>query len=468
MIGVTSYAAYLPAYRIARDEIAAAWQSRSLGGRKCAIRFDEDSLTMAAAAAQACLAPLDRGAVHALFFASTTAPFAERLNAGLIAAFCDLPANTATADISTSLRAGTTALGLGLYGVQARPGDTAIVAAADMREAVPGSDEEQLFGDAAAAVALGTDGVLAELVGAATRYDDFFDAVRRDRDTTVVSYASKFSTERGYQKNLGEVIGAVLKKASLAPADVRRLVLSSPDRNAHAQLAKKLGFAAEQVQETGWEGMGLAGCAMPLVLLAAALEASRPGDLILVGAHGDGADALLFRATDRIREFRSPAPLAPQRDAGVPYASYSLYRKAREYGRAQEDSLEISNVFYAREEAQNVRLHGIECRRCGVRQLPQARLCTVCHKGDEIVDVPLARTGKVFTFAVDHLYPSPIPPTVMAVVDLEGGGRIYCEVADVDPARVEIGMPVELTIRRLKEGGGLHHYFWKCRPRRSS
>ena len=78
----------------------------------------------------------------------------------------------------------------------------------------------------------------------------------------------------------------------------------------------------------------------------------------------------------------------------------------------------------------------------------------------------MQRTGQVFTFAVDHLAASPFPPTVMAVVDLDGGGRIYCEVADVEPDKVQIGTPVELVPRRLREGGGLYHYYWKCRPRR--
>jgi uncharacterized OB-fold protein len=54
----------------------------------------------------------------------------------------------------------------------------------------------------------------------------------------------------------------------------------------------------------------------------------------------------------------------------------------------------------------------------------------------------------------------------MAVVDLDGGGRIYCEVVDVAPSEVKIGMSVELTPRKLKEGGGLYHYYWKCSPRR--
>jgi uncharacterized OB-fold protein len=244
------------------------------------------------------------------------------------------------------------------------------------------------------------------------------------------------------------------------------VVFTSPDLKAHEQLAKKLGFEPARVQDIGWEDIVLTGCAMPLLLLAAALETARAGDWVLLAAHGNGADALLFRVTEKIGQYRPRASLDAQRQEGLPFPSYTLYRKAREYLRTQEDALEISNVFYAKEEAQFIRLHGVECRHCGMREFPQAKICLGCHKGDGLAEVALGRRGTVFTFAADTLYPSPFPPTVMAVVDLEGGGRIYCEVVDVEPEKVQIGMPVELTLRRLKEGGGLHHYFWKCRPRR--
>ena len=56
------------------------------------------------------------------------------------------------------------------------------------------------------------------------------------------------------------------------------------------------------------------------------------------------------------------------------------------------------------------------------------------------------------------------PPTVMVAADLEGGGRFYAQLTDADPDAVAIGMPVELTFRRLHEGEGYVNYFWKFRP----
>jgi len=182
---------------------------------------------------------------------------------------------------------------------------------------------------------------------------------------------------------------------------------------------------------------------------------------------------LTFRDDRKIRPV-TPQPhsrqSAPPTSAtqGISYKSYTLYRKAHEYRHSHEDRLEITNIFYNKEEVQTVRLHGSECQHCGTRHFPMVRVCARCEEDDQLTQVALQRTGKIFTYAADHLAASPFPPTVMAVVDLDGGGRIYCEVVDAEVEFVEIGLSVELVMRRLREGGGLYHYYWKCRPRRSA
>ncbi len=79
-------------------------------------------------------------------------------------------------------------------------------------------------------------------------------------------------------------------------------------------------------------------------------------------------------------------------------------------------------------------------------------------------DVKLPRKGK-------DLYPGqrlPLPEPGLPHGDGGGGhgGRrpFYGQVTDCDPARVKIGMPVELTFRRFHQGEGFYNYFWKLRP----
>jgi hydroxymethylglutaryl-CoA synthase len=368
-------------------------------------------------------------------------------------------------DFASALRSATSGLQTAFSLIDGRQGKSVVVCAGDTREAEPNSGEEMLFGDAGAAVAVGDHNVIAELVSTATVYDDFLDTVRRDRDDFITSFASKFSTDRGYLVPMQSAIQSALQQADLTAEQLSKAALTSPDKRSHLQLAKKLGLAEKQIQDILFNDVGLTGAAMPLVLLSAALESALPGEMILVAAHGSGADALVFRVTEHIRKYKVGTPLARQA-ATVPYASYTRYRKARDYFRHADNGLEISNVFYAKEEHQNIRLHGSECSHCGTRQFPVTQVCVSCKRGDQLRQVALARSGTVFTFAQDELYPSPFPPTLMAVVDLNGGGRIYCEVADCLPADVHIGMPVELMFRKIKEGGGLYHYYWKCCPRR--
>jgi uncharacterized OB-fold protein len=70
----------------------------------------------------------------------------------------------------------------------------------------------------------------------------------------------------------------------------------------------------------------------------------------------------------------------------------------------------------------------------------------------------------VFTFTIDNLAQVAEHPMPMVVADLDGGGRIYLQGTDCAEGEIAIGARVELTFRRLHEGGGNRNYFWKVRP----
>ncbi|MFN8642797.1 MAG: hypothetical protein U0802_14525 [Candidatus Binatia bacterium] len=57
-------------------------------------------------------------------------------------------------------------------------------------------------------------------------------------------------------------------------------------------------------------------------------------------------------------------------------------------------------------------------------------------------------------------------PLPMAVVDADGGGRLYLQIADADD--IQISERVAFTYRRLHEGAGNRNYYWKARPIRES
>ena len=71
---------------------------------------------------------------------------------------------------------------------------------------------------------------------------------------------------------------------------------------------------------------------------------------------------------------------------------------------------------------------------------------------DETTDyVVAAGTGTVFSFVVHHApkVPGRTPPFVIALVELDEGVRMLGELRNVDPAAVEIGMPVRAMYHRL-------------------
>ncbi len=457
-LGIIGYSAYVPRWRVARKLLGDAWGAPAPAGTKAVGNFDEDALTMAQAAAWPLVASGFRP--DALYFASTTAPFWQRSPASLLAAHCDLPPVLATADFGGSQRCGTAALRAALDSVSC--GRSVLVAVADTRDGKPESAEEMLFGDGAAAVALGARNVVAEIEGWASRAGDFLDEWRRDIDPHVHSFTSKFSATRGYVESVTAAARELLEAAGVPPGAISRVVLASPDGRVHQEAARALGISPERVEDPRVGEWGVTGCAMPLLLMARALDQASPGDLILMAGYGEGADALLWRVTDEIR--RRPRPLVSPEALTLEYPSYPVWAKLRHGLRDAATADEMSNVFWQREESQNVRLHGTFCPQCGRLQFPITRVCGVCRGRDGLTEKPLPRTGSVFTFTKDYLYEALRQPTVMTVVELEGGTRFLCQMTDCDPERVEIGMKVELVLRRLREGASLHHYYWKCRP----
>jgi len=72
----------------------------------------------------------------------------------------------------------------------------------------------------------------------------------------------------------------------------------------------------------------------------------------------------------------------------------------------------------------------------------------------------------IATYTIDRLAFSLSPPTIVVVIDFDGGGRFLCEMTDCEPDKVAIGEEVEMTFRRLFTADGVNNYFWKARLRR--
>src|SRR5512147_796558 len=157
MVGITSYGAYIPMWRLPFAAIAGGGRKAQGGGggERSIAYFDEDSVTMAVAAATDCLRGIDRASIGGLLFASTSYPYKEKQGASVIAKALDLGRNIITADFGGSLRAGTTALRAALDAVKAGTAKNVLVVVSDCRMAAPRSALERSVGDGAAALLIG-------------------------------------------------------------------------------------------------------------------------------------------------------------------------------------------------------------------------------------------------------------------------------------------------------------------------
>ena len=155
MAGIVSYGAYVPPTRLPFAVIGG--RAAREGGPERAVAWnDEDAVTMAVAAAVECLRGFERDAVDGVLFASTTMPFNDRQNAGIMATALNLSPNLMTMDISSSQRAGTSALINALRVAEGKSGQI-LFSASEHRRSKVSTTNEMLYGDGAVAFMLGDE-----------------------------------------------------------------------------------------------------------------------------------------------------------------------------------------------------------------------------------------------------------------------------------------------------------------------
>ncbi len=468
MLGITGIGVHIPRYRLGAETLAAVWgggRGAEGAGERAVANHDEDSLTMAVEAGLAALDDRPGADLGGVILATTTAPYAEKSSAAILATVVDVGRDVFVADLGGSLRAGTTGLRLALDTVRAGSGREVLVAASDVRSAAPGSDLEPFLGDAAAAVVVGQgEAVLAELEAAYSLTQEFSDVWRKADARYPEQGDVAFVRAYGYEKLIAEAVEGLLARAGVERGAIGKVACYLPDARLAPGILRSLALPeTAALRAPLLSAVGNTGTASPLLALAAALEEARPGERILVVGYGAGADALLFRATPRLAGWDRRRGVAAQLRAGRPLRHYGQFLQFRRLVEGETLTAFTGLPVLQREERQDLRRYGQKCARCGAVQYPRRHVCWKCS-ATEFEEYRLARRGRVFTFTKDHLVPSPDPPTVMVAADLEGGGRFYTQMTDCDPASVDFDMPVELTFRRFHEGGELVHYFWKFRP----
>jgi len=470
MTGIVSYAAYLPLNRLDRAEIGRAW-GKSAKGEKAVAAFDEDSLTMAVAAAQECLAGKDISTVDGLLFASTTAPYNEKQSAATIAAVLGMGAQTYTADFGGSLRCGTNALRAAVDAVNSGSLKQVLVVAADCRLALPNGANEMAFGDGAGALLIGSEGVVASIDSFYSMSDEIIDVFRSDRDRYVKSWEVRFVRDDGHGRVVPLAMKAATEKNGQPIADFSKIVMYSPDARQLSAVAKSMKLDPAKVQDTFFNQFGDTGSAQVLISLAATLEAAGTGDRILAASYGNGSDVITMTATPDIAAGKPKRGMDYYLNTKQMISTYQKYLRWREIVEVEPPATapmeQPSPVALWRDNKSGLDLHGVKCRKCGTPQYPAQRVCIGCGSKDDFDDYTfVGKPAILTTYSHDSLGVSADPPTTIAAVDFTEGGRITCDMTDRTPEEIKIGMPIEMVFRVLRYIGGFYTYWWKARPKR--
>ncbi|HOK06017.1 MAG TPA: SDR family NAD(P)-dependent oxidoreductase [Syntrophales bacterium] len=480
MIGITSYGAYIPHLRLNRAAIyeAMGWFAPALimvaQGERSFCNYDEDSLTMAVEAARDCLGGIDRDGVDGLYLCSTTMPFADRQNAAVAATALNLKPSVLTADFGASLRAGTTGLLAALDGVRAGDRKSILVTAADRRETKPAYFYEMWFGDGAASVLVGSEGVIAEFVGSYSVSYDFVDHYRAADRHFDYTWEERWVREEGYARIIPEAVKGLMDKLGITMKDVQKLVFPCFIQAEHRAIAKRLGAPPEAVVSQMHEVCGETGTAHPLLMFCSALETARPGDGILLCGFGQGCDALYFRVTEAIASLGPKRGVKGSLAAGKTTDNYMKFLKFRglispEMGIRAEAPTQTALTTLWRNRKMLTALVGGRCVKCGTPQFPPQDVCVnpacgAVHTQEEypFADIP----ARVLSFTGDLLSVSVDPPAVYGTVQFKGGGRFMADFTDCELRDIKVGMPVRMVFRRrlTDEQRGFAGYFWKAAP----
>ncbi|MDB5713050.1 MAG: hydroxymethylglutaryl-CoA synthase family protein [Sphingomonadales bacterium] len=478
-IGILSFGAYIPRNRLQRQAVYAAnsWFAPGLRGsakgERATANWDEDTITLAVEAARDTLTGIDRAQVGTVSLASTTLPFADRLNAGVVKEALVLDDATAAIDVTGSQRAATSQLiqALNAAGSADRPH---LALAAEMRKARPASEGELVYGDAAAGVLVGRGNVIARFLGSHSTTIDFVDHFRSTGAEFDYTWESRWIRDEGYTGLIGAAIKAALAKFGVEGAAIDRFVVPITLRGVAEGLAKRAGVKPEAVTDSLGQTVGEAGVAHATLLLAAALETAAPGEKILLIGFGQGVDVLLFETTDAIANLPARRGVKGSIARGAKTDNYMRFLFHRgllglDRGmRAEADQKQPGTTLWRNRKAV-FGLVGGRCTKTGTVQFPKSDIGV--NPNDRTVgtqeDYPLADVAaKIVTYTADSLTYSPNPPSYYGLIDFEGGGRMMAEFADVDPSDVEVGrdMVMMFRIKSVDDMRDFTKYFWKAVP----
>lgn len=339
MIGIVSYGAYIPKYRIKPSQIAQAWGKEvkgvenSLGVyEKAVASVDEDAVTLAVESSFKALAngQIQPDQIDAITVGSESHPYAVKPTSTTVAGILGLSEKLLAVDLEFACKAGTAGIQLLSGLVSTNKAKYVLAIGSDVAQSKPSDVLEYTAGSAAASFILGKENIIAQLVDFASFSSDTPDFWRRDIEK-FPSHAGRFTGGPAYFTHVLSASSLMLKKVKMEPKDFDYAVFHMPNAKFPTEAAKKLGFSDKQLSP-GFvvPFIGNPYSASSLVGLAATLDIAKPKDKIFMCSYGSGAgaDAFVFGVTPQIiKHQKSNKDTVASQIKHKVYIDYSLIAK---------------------------------------------------------------------------------------------------------------------------------------------
>jgi hydroxymethylglutaryl-CoA synthase len=340
-VGIVSYGAYVPRYRITPEEIGKVWGVDGKAMAKGLMIFsksvpspDEDTITISVEAARNMMKrtsvnPKDIGAIYV---GSESHPYAVKPTGTIVAEAIEAAPELTVADFEFACKAGTAAIQtcMGLVGSGMVKYGVAI--GADTSQGAPGDALEYSASAGGAAFLIGSENLIARIDHTYSYTTDTPDFWRREGQM-YPRHGGRFTGEPAYFKHIISGAKGLMNKNGSVPKDYTHAVFHQPNGKFPTRVAKQLGFSEDQVKTgliVSQIGNTYSG-AVPLGL-AAILDEAKAGDRIFAVAYGSGAgsDAFDITVTDGISKFeRDKAPTVKNIISNPKFLDYATYAKFR-------------------------------------------------------------------------------------------------------------------------------------------
>lgn len=317
MVGIISYGAYIPKYRIKTEEIARVYgknpdfiKKELLIEEKSVSSHDEDSLTIGVEAALNALkrVSINKKKIGAIYSGSESPVYAVKPNASIIGEVLGIGQDYTSSDIEFACKAGTAAMQMCFGLSKSSFIDYGLAIGADTSQASPGDILEYTASAGAASFLIGNkkEEVIAELEEIHSISTDTPDFWRRDMQK-YPKHAERFTGEPAYFSHVVKCTQFLMKKAKITADDIDHVAFHTPNGKFPLRAGKIIGFEEKKLKSNLIVSkIGNTYSAASMLVLTHILDNAKPGESILMTSFGSGAgsDSFLLKVTNNIKKLK--------------------------------------------------------------------------------------------------------------------------------------------------------------------